>query len=222
MAGTEQEQLLALIRDCVSEKSQGERRLIGSKKRDQDLHSELEIVNAEVDQAKRFKESAEQKLKGYEIELSMLDASVQTMQSRNSLLQNQISAAGSELEKLKNQRGALRDDFIRQMLEVNSRLRNFHQMVSSETAAEKTGTEVDQGNLDAVLTQVNSEIAKEAQAYQAEENVQKQIQLEYGDLEGKISLVEMIMKESEALQDLRRQTSELEQECTVLGDELQK
>ncbi|CAL1392012.1 unnamed protein product [Linum trigynum] len=191
MAGTEQKQLLALIRDFASEKPQGERRLIGSKKRDQDLHAELEIVNAEVDQAKRFKESAEQKLKGYEIELSMLDASVQTMQSRNSLLQNQISAAGSELEKLK-------------MLEVNSRLRNFHQMVSSETAAEKTGTEVDQGNLDAMLTQVNSEIAKEAQAYQAEENVQKQIQLEYGDLEGKISLVETIMKECEALQDLRR------------------
>ncbi|CAL1357877.1 unnamed protein product [Linum trigynum] len=204
MAGTEQKQLLALIRDFASEKPQGERRLFGSKKRDQDPHSELEIVDAEVDQAKRFKENAEQKLKGYEIELSMLDASVQTMQSRNSLLQNQISAAGSELEKLKNQRGALRDDFIRQMLEVNSRLRNFHQMVSSETAAEKTGTEVDQGNLDAMLTQVNSEIAKEAQAYQAEENVQKQIQLEYGDLEGKISLVEMIMKESEALQDLRR------------------
>ncbi|CAI0455749.1 unnamed protein product [Linum tenue] len=131
MAGTEQEQLLALIRDCVSEKSQGERRLIGSKKRDQDLHSELEIVNAEVDQAKRFKESAEQKLKGYEIELSMLDASVQTMQSRNSLLQNQISAAGSELEKLKvtEPKCELRPRLMR------ASCRNFHQMVSSETAA---------------------------------------------------------------------------------------
>ncbi|CAI0455750.1 unnamed protein product [Linum tenue] len=212
MAGTEQEQLLALIRDCVSEKSQGERRLIGSKKRDQDLHSELEIVNAEVDQAKRFKESAEQKLKGYEIELSMLDASVQTMQSRNSLLQNQISAAGSELEKLK----------VTEPKCLGSCSLSVELFSASGT--EKTGTEVDQGNLDAVLTQVNSEIAKEAQAYQAEENVQKQIQLEYGDLEGKISLVEMIMKESEALQDLRRYpwTSELEQECTVLGDELQK
>ncbi|CAN0898866.1 hypothetical protein LINGRAHAP2_LOCUS19942 [Linum grandiflorum] len=78
MAGTEQKQLLALIRDFASEKWQGERRLSGLKKRIQELQSEISNEDAELDRTKRSKETAENKLKGYEVELAMLDGSFQT------------------------------------------------------------------------------------------------------------------------------------------------
>ncbi|CAN1162806.1 hypothetical protein LINPERHAP2_LOCUS24682 [Linum perenne] len=220
MAGTEQKQLLALIRDFASEKSQGERRVTGLKKRNQELQSEIKTENEELDKTKRLKETAENNFKGYEVKLAILDGSFQTLESRNCLAQSEISTVNSEVEKLKEGE-ALRDIFIGQMIEANCRIRKFHQTISSKlpkqisnkTAAEKKRNK---------LAQVTSEIQKEEQMHLAEKNVKKQLEQQYADLQKKVSLMEMIMKERESLQDMGRQTSELEQTCAVLGEELQK
>ncbi|CAA2982113.1 Hypothetical predicted protein [Olea europaea subsp. europaea] len=87
MAGNDpQKQLLTLIRDFASEKSQGERRIVNQKKRIEELQSELEAANAELEGEKRHKESTEQELKGYEVELSMNEASIQTIKVQFSQL----------------------------------------------------------------------------------------------------------------------------------------
>lgn len=57
-----------------------ERRIVNQKKRIEELKSELDAVNAELEGAKRGKETAEQVLKGYEIESSMNEASLQALE----------------------------------------------------------------------------------------------------------------------------------------------
>ncbi|KAL6960676.1 hypothetical protein U1Q18_038440 [Sarracenia purpurea var. burkii] len=102
MAATDpQKQLLTLIRNFASEKSQGERRIVGLKKRIQELQCELDLANTELEDAKRLKETTEQELKGYEVELAMNEASIQTLEARISLIQDEISVAGSDVEALK-------------------------------------------------------------------------------------------------------------------------
>ena len=50
------------------------------KKRIEELRSELIKANAELEDAKLGKESSEQELKGYEVELAMNKASIQTLE----------------------------------------------------------------------------------------------------------------------------------------------
>lgn len=57
-----------------------DRRIGGLKKRIQELWSELELANAELEDTKRLKEKAEQEVKGYEVELAMNEASIQTLE----------------------------------------------------------------------------------------------------------------------------------------------
>ena len=60
-----------------------ERRVVGLKKRIQELQSEMDIANAELEESKRSKDAAEQELKGYEVELAMNEeASIQTLEVR--------------------------------------------------------------------------------------------------------------------------------------------
>ena len=125
-ASDPQRQLLTLIRDFASEKSQGgthyshsphfrlvaektkeksklhvffcflfinaielvsrrdlwyaERRIVGLKKRIQELRSEVDAANVELEDAKCLKEITEQEIKGYEVELAMNEASIQTLE----------------------------------------------------------------------------------------------------------------------------------------------
>ncbi|XP_021654765.2 uncharacterized protein LOC110645819 isoform X2 [Hevea brasiliensis] len=237
MAGMDpQRQLLTLIRDCASEKSQGERRVVGLKKRIEELRSELEVANAELEGSKRLKETTEQELKGYEVELAMNIASIQALEGRISQIQDEISSIGSEVERLQNEERAERDKFIGQMFELNTRIRNFQDRVASKfhkannngIAAEadqkvvmEVFTETDSRILEDTLAHLVSKTAKEEQEYLAEQSIQKQVQQEYVDLQRKVSLMEVIMKETKALLDLTRQTSELEQTCASLGEQLQ-
>lgn len=81
MAGTDsQKQLFTFLRDFATENSQGERRIVGLKKRIQELRSELDSANAELEDAKRLKENTEQEILGYEVELAMNEASIQTLE----------------------------------------------------------------------------------------------------------------------------------------------
>ncbi|KAJ7970918.1 Spindle assembly checkpoint component [Quillaja saponaria] len=106
MAGSDpQKQILSLIRNLASEKSQGERRLLGLKKQIEELEFEFDSTNADLEDAKRNKELVEQELKGYEVQLAMTEASVQTLETRISSIQGQISTTGTDLEALKNEEG---------------------------------------------------------------------------------------------------------------------
>lgn len=54
--------------------------MVGLKKRIETLQSEVEAANAEVEHAKRIKEVAEEELNGYEVELSLNDATIQSLE----------------------------------------------------------------------------------------------------------------------------------------------
>lgn len=53
---------------------------MNQKKRIEELRSELDAATAELEEAKRGKEKAEQELKGYEVESSMNEASLQALE----------------------------------------------------------------------------------------------------------------------------------------------
>ncbi|GMY13527.1 Spindle assembly checkpoint component [Fagus crenata] len=245
MAGSDsQRQLLTLIRDFASEKSHGERRVVGLKKRFEELRSEVDKANAEHEDAKRAKETAEQELKGYEVESALNESSIQTQEARISLIQDEISTVGSNVEALKRF-----EDFGFILIKVLK----FHETnacnVQHEnhlgTAAEikdrhvKEVTEVDPMTSEDTMAQIISETTQQEEEYQAELNFQKPVQQELIDCEKKVSLMEVIMKVTKALQDITRypyqnyvaknvsltgnkQTSELEVTCASLGEELQR
>ncbi|XP_062106746.1 uncharacterized protein LOC133818073 isoform X2 [Humulus lupulus] len=239
MAGTtgsdSQKQFLTLIRSLAAEKSQGERRVVGLRKRIEELRSELEDANAELEDVKRTKEITEQEVKGYEVELALSETSIQSLKSRVSLIQDEITTVGSDLEALKNNEGALRDEFISRMFELNAKIRkcqetfarNFHKEGSLGTVAECYKTSVREPNeltltcLEDTIAHVISQTTKLEEEYRAEQEIQKQMQ-KFIDCERKVSLIEVIMKKTRALQELTRQTSELEQVYASIGEELQR
>ncbi|KAI8533805.1 hypothetical protein RHMOL_Rhmol10G0037800 [Rhododendron molle] len=224
MAGTDpQKQLFALLRDVAAENSQGERRIVGLKKRIQELWSEFELANAELEDAKRLKENMEQEIKGYEVELAMNEASIQTLEARVSLIHKEISVAGSGLEALKNEEGALRyrftdsfwlnlmiDDFIDKMFVLNADISESN--VSSMDFLSSKGNdlrdaedaEVSRRALENQIAELVSQTNIEEQECQAELNARNQVQAELIDMERKVFLMEAIMKESIELQDLTR------------------
>ncbi|KAL3378778.1 hypothetical protein AABB24_004616 [Solanum stoloniferum] len=238
MAGNEsQKQFLTLLREFASEKSQGERRIVNHKKRNQQLQSELELAYAEVEEAKNQKESTEQELKGYEVELARNESAIQTLEEGILWIQDELSAYGSNVESLKNKEAENRDDFIEKMLELNAQIRKFHESIASifqndncSESASKPGPAKAKGEdaeafkreLQSQLAQIVSQITKEEEEYQVEQNIHRQIEEELNNLERKASLIEGITKENMEMQELARQTSELENKCASLGDELQK
>ncbi|CAL5325177.1 unnamed protein product [Camellia sinensis] len=249
MAGTEpQKQLLTLIRDFASEKSQGERRIVGLKNRTQQLRSELDLANSELEDAKRLKETTEQELKGYEVELAMNEAFIQTLETRISLIQDEISIAGSDLESIKG------DDFISKMFELNTNIRKFQERIAcafcednsiqtsmndGQKLSDAEDPEVSRRDLDNKIAEIISQTTVEEQECQAEQTIHKQVQEELIDLERKVFLMESIMKESIEVNMLHalfswrkghrrmsltgnKQTSEFEERCASLGEELQR
>lgn len=54
--------------------------MVGLRKRIEELRSELDVANVELEEAKRTKESIEQELRGYEVELAMNEATIQTLE----------------------------------------------------------------------------------------------------------------------------------------------
>ncbi|KAJ3693890.1 hypothetical protein LUZ60_009370 [Juncus effusus] len=128
-----QKEFLYLIRDFSNQKTHGDRRVSDLKKHMTDLSFSLDSANSDLSRAKQSRETAEQELKGAQVHLAMTDASILALESRMSNLQDEISMVGSELTALKNQEDSDRDDFIRQMLEMNKKIRDFQaQSVSNE------------------------------------------------------------------------------------------
>ncbi|KAL3624194.1 hypothetical protein CASFOL_033010 [Castilleja foliolosa] len=216
MAGSDsQKQLFTLIRDDFStEKSQGERRIVNQKKRIEELRSEVDASNTELEEAKRDKETTEQQLKGYEVELSMNEASIQALEARIALTNNEISKVGSELEALKNY---LRDGFIGKMLELNTQIRKFQELLSStengseatlNSGSSLTAHEQDVQQAKKVLQNKLSELMlrteQEEEQYKAEQVIHDQVQQELINLKKKALLLESVMRESMELQEMSR------------------
>ncbi|KAL4367790.1 hypothetical protein GQ457_05G010280 [Hibiscus cannabinus] len=238
MAGTDpQQNLLSLIRDFASEKSQGERRVIGLKKQIEELRSELEAVNSELEEAKRLKETAEQELKGFEVELSLNEASIQALEARIALIQDEISTIGSEIEDLKNKEATSRK--FQETIASGFENKNIVGNATDEDHKfiKKDDTKIASRTIEDQLAHVVSQIAKEEEDYLAEQNTQKQLQLELVDIERKVCLMDVMMRETKALEDLTRypyqiclrnsltgnkQTSELEKTSASISEELQK
>ncbi|KAL8043975.1 hypothetical protein ABFX02_08G017600 [Erythranthe guttata] len=238
MAGSDsQKQLLTLIRDFSTEKSQGERRIVNQKKRIEDLTSELDASNKELEEAKRDKETIEQDLKGYEVELSMTDASIQALEARVALTNNEISKLGSEMAALKSEEKFTRDGFIAKMLELNSQIRKIQEFVPSTVNADNCSeatsnfgslivndqdVQQDKVGLENKIAQIVMHTNQEEEQYKAEQVIHDQVQQELSNLEKKAQLLESVMKEYTQQQELSRQMSELEEKCAALGDELQE
>ncbi|CAL0318702.1 unnamed protein product [Lupinus luteus] len=220
MAGTgsdPQKQFLSLIRNFATEKSQGERRVVTLRK--------------------RCKELVEQELKGFEVQLFMIEASVQTLEARVSLIQDEIAAVGCDSETIKVFLFLCSEQFINNMLELNAKIRKFHERIvtcdfdaedeevlrdASYIIVKENDAEVALMSLESTLLGIISQTAKEEEEYQAEQKIYKNVQQELIDCERKVSLINMIVTETKALQDLTMQSSELEATYSSLGEELQE
>ncbi|XP_019161476.1 PREDICTED: uncharacterized protein LOC109158111 [Ipomoea nil] len=238
MAGSDsQKQLLTLIRDFASEKSQGERRISNLKNRIGELRSEIEAATASIEEAKRIKESIEQELKGYEVELAMNEASIQTLEARIASTQDEISTIGSNLDALKNEEGATRDDFIKRMFGLNEEIRKLYESIAlafsqdnfsqttSHSGLEKSNeeeTELAKRDLENKLAQLDSQITMEEEEYKTMQNMHKQVQEELCMVERRALLMDATMKVSAELLELNKQSSFLENQYTSLCDELQR
>ncbi|KAL6551529.1 hypothetical protein OROGR_007683 [Orobanche gracilis] len=215
MAGSDsQKQIFTLIRDFSTEKSQGERRIVNQKKRIEELRSELDASSAELEKAKRDKETAEQQLKGYEVELSMNEASIQALEARIALTNNEISNLGAELAALKSEENSSRDRFIKQMLELNSQIRKFQELLpsvgicSEATLNDGPLLEQDPQQSRVVLQNKLAEIVlltdQVKEQYESEQVIHDQVQRELLNLKTKAALLESVMKENVELQEMSR------------------
>ncbi|XP_045795416.1 uncharacterized protein LOC123889936 isoform X2 [Trifolium pratense] len=238
MAGTgndPQKQLLSIIRNFATEKSQGERRVVTLRKQFETLKSELSDANEELEKSKRCKELVEQELKGFELHLFLSEASVQTLEARVSLIQNDMSVVESDLETLKNEEATLRDLFIRNMLDLNAKIRKFQESIvscdidfsysincrSSTSNYGENDADAALGALESRLSEILSQTTKEDDEFQAQQEIYKNVQRELSDCERKVSLMNMIVIETKELQDLTMLSSKLEATYSSLGEELQ-
>lgn len=65
---------------CLSVLRCAERRVAGLRKQIEELRSALDAANAELEDAKLCRETAEQELKGYEVELAVNESAIQTLE----------------------------------------------------------------------------------------------------------------------------------------------
>ncbi|XP_017985226.1 PREDICTED: uncharacterized protein LOC18601381 isoform X1 [Theobroma cacao] len=230
MAGIDpSKNLLSLIRDFAYEKSQGvnesfivertctERRVASLTKQVEELRSQFEVANSEFNEAKRLKETTEQELKGFEVELALNEALIQAVEARIALIQDEIFKVGSEIEALKNKEATLRDEFITEMVEFNDKIRKFQETIASDFQY-TVGSTAEQGHIfvkkevtaigartvEDQFAHIVSQITKEQEEYLAEQNIQKQVQLELVDIERKACLIEALMQQAKALEELTR------------------
>ncbi|XP_057541032.1 uncharacterized protein LOC130818822 [Amaranthus tricolor] len=228
MAATDsQKQLFTLIRDFAAEKSHGEKRVSNLKKRIEELRSELDVANVALENGKRLKDTTEQELKGYEVELSMNETSNQTLETRNASIQDEVSKVGSDVNGLKNEEAALRDEFISQMLKFNTEIREFQNLAQPnmwQNSILKTSGSVDAESIDLEkkASFMVAQAVTEENEREREKNLQSQLQQYVVDFTRRLELIKTIMNDMKELQNLSRQTSALEEKCGFCSEELQK
>lgn len=245
--GEPQKQFLSIIRDFAAEKSHGERTVSGLKRRLDDVVSASDAATAELEAAKRAREAAETELRGSEVQASIADASIQALEATISHLQEEIAKLGSELEALKSKEDSERDEFLRQMLEMNAKIREFQQKASVDLAERcsrlpsadgKQGKSAEGQNVsdmnetidsEGMLTDsaektdiINAEVDVLEEEYQKDLLELEKLRHELADVRAKRALMEAVMKETKQLQELGGRVAELENVHNSLAEELQK
>ncbi|KAK9121378.1 hypothetical protein Syun_018995 [Stephania yunnanensis] len=236
-----QKDLLCILRDVAAEKHEGERRVANLKKRVEELRSELESANSAKEKVKHAKEVAEQELRRSQVELALSEASIKSLEKRISEYQGQLAKIGSEIGVLKYEENAERDEFIREMLELRERIRNSQKPVNQTVGEDKItkvstdddGTKVE-GELAAIdpqtivmdmkdkLKHLVSQTDEAQCEYQEKMKFYNEVQQKLLNLKRRNSLLNEMVKVMKELQELTRQTTELEETCTSLSEELQK
>ncbi|XP_023528775.1 myosin-4-like isoform X3 [Cucurbita pepo subsp. pepo] len=236
MALNENQKLfLSLINEYAAEKSQGEQSVVVLKKRTEELRSELEVANVELENVKRVKETTEQELKGCEVELSLNETAIQTLEARISVLQGEIASVGSELDSLKVEGGATRDQFINHLLDLNKKIRKFQDQLSRKNAIESVGnategshelegdnTTTSSQSIEERLIKVMTQLANEEEEFLSAEQIQSQNRQTLINLEKRKAVMVMMVKGTKELEDLTKQTSGLEMSYGRLSEELLK
>ncbi|BAH93418.1 Os06g0244200 [Oryza sativa Japonica Group] len=232
--GEPQKQLLSIIRDFAAEKSHGgfsrdplaasellaERRVTDLKRRLDDLRAASDAAAAELEAAKRAREGAEQELRGGQVQVAIAAASIQALEATISHLQEEISKAGSDLDALKGKGDIERDEFISQMDQLNTKIRQFQQTVSVEFKRQKCSElpsgegqhvrdmskiEESEGILKDLIDKVNN---ADAELHVLEEEYKKdllhhdEVRRELADTQAKRALMEAVMGETKQLQEL--------------------
>nr|KYP33573.1 hypothetical protein KK1_045571 [Cajanus cajan] len=152
--------------------------------------------------------------------LSTLTLRSSKMIARVSLIQEQISAVGSDLETIKSEEAHLRDQFFHNMLHLNASIRfiaNFQESIitydieavdcaasrdAPKVILKENDAEVALRALESTLLEVICQTAKVDEEYQAEQKNYKNVQQQLFDYERKVSLMSMIVMETKELQDL--------------------
>ncbi|KAJ6860609.1 hypothetical protein NC651_036870 [Populus alba x Populus x berolinensis] len=212
-------------------------------------YARISIIQDEISSVGSQVEGLKARISIIQDEISSVGSQVEGLKARISIIQDEISSVGSQVEGLKNEEGASRAEFIRQMFDLNAKIRQesplfkmryprldpkaefIRQMFDlnakirkfqeekciksqkkssigttaepDRKAVKRVVTEVELRALEDILAHVASQTTKEEQEYIAEENIQNQVQ-EYIDLQRKVSLMEAMVKETKALQDLTR------------------
>ncbi|CAL9168396.1 unnamed protein product [Musa hybrid cultivar] len=240
-SGESQKHLLSLIRNFASEKSQEELRVSDLKKRLLELQNDLNVANADLDGAKRSREMDEQELRGSQVQLSMIGASIQAQEARISLLQEEILKLRSDLDTLKSEVRFMRDEFVNSMCELNKKIRSiptcfyFHLRKRKEEELESEGGKVEESwkrngggkgsflkGLEDNITCLSTQMHELEAEYEKERHNRDKVCEQLAHVERRWFLVTAIMEETKQLQELAEQTSELEKVYASLGEDLQK
>ncbi|CAL9042998.1 unnamed protein product [Musa banksii] len=227
-SGESQKHLLSLIRNFASEKSQEELRVSDRKKRLLELQNDLNVANADLDGAKRSREMVEQELRGSQVQLSMIGASIHAQEARISLMQEEILKLRSDLDTLKSEVRFMRDEFVNSMCELNKKIRSIPTCFYFHLFSFLKGLE---DNITCLSTQMHELEAE----YEKERHNRDKVCEQLAHVERRWFLVMAIMEEMKQLQELaeypswfecfpnyKKQTSELEKVYASLGEDLQK
>ncbi|KAJ8422675.1 hypothetical protein Cgig2_025364 [Carnegiea gigantea] len=203
MAATDsQKQLLTLIRDFAAEKSQGERRVFNLKKRIEELRSELEAANSDLENGKCIKETAEQELYGYEVQLSISEASIQTLEEFAFLnVQQRIcltTSSGDILHSVAHESNidSLRTFYLTdaEAQDLNFPAKHIH----------PRGEDAEFVDLEKKISAIVAQTAAEERECETEQNLHNQLHQELDDSKRRKELIEGIAKDVKELQDLTR------------------
>ncbi|KAL5226021.1 hypothetical protein ABZP36_012660 [Zizania latifolia] len=195
-----------------------ERRVSDLKRRLDDVRAASDAAAAELEDAKRAREEAEQELRGRQVQAAIVDASIQALEATISNLQEEISKVGSDLDALKVSNFG--DEFISQMHELNTKIRQFQHKVSVELKEEKCSelpsaegqhvrdkneTLESEGILKDLIDKVNNidtEVHVLEEEYQKDLLDHDKLHQELADIQAKRALMEAVMGEMKQLQEL--------------------
>uniref|UniRef100_A0A7C9AXJ2 Uncharacterized protein n=1 Tax=Opuntia streptacantha TaxID=393608 RepID=A0A7C9AXJ2_OPUST len=111
------------------------------------------------------------------------------------------------------------------MLKLKTKIRKFQEFALlnlQQRICLSTSSDAEFVDLEKRMSVIVAQTAAEEQECEREQNLHNQLHQELDDSKRRKELIEGIMKDIEDLQDLTRQTSELEEKCASFSEELQR